>query len=73
LKFPLNVVAVAPGNRPVTDVDWFTVSAEGVVADADPDPLPPPVQYAYAAIPPPATAIAASAAAARFLVTILTV
>ena len=43
-KVPLSVVAVDPGNRPVTDVDWLTVSADGVVADADPEPLPPPVQ-----------------------------
>src|SRR5438477_9904601 len=43
-KVPLSVTAVAPGNRPVTDVDWLTVSAEGVVAEADPVPLPLPVQ-----------------------------
>ena len=43
-KVPLSVVAAAPGNSPVTEVDWFTVSATGVVADAEPEPVPPPVQ-----------------------------
>src|SRR5438874_2720654 len=41
LNVPLRVVAVAPGNRPVTDVDWLTTSAAGVPALADPVPLPP--------------------------------
>src|SRR5438270_10274414 len=45
-KVPLSVTAVAPGNRLVTDVDWLTVSAVGVVAEAEPLPLPLPVQYA---------------------------
>ena len=43
-KVPLSVTAVAPGNRPVTDVVWLTVSADGVVAEAAPEPVPLPVQ-----------------------------